>query len=181
MRWKVAIEFRLLAWWVDHPVRSARRDRSMYETSGRRSATRRRSGYDLSRDSRTTNHAELNDSEAGHTNRDENPNVAWMVRNEWSQSLKGYVLIGIAPPELTLVPWHSGKIRASKSAFETGQSTSKSENGSRRKSLSKGTTFALFVAQKVSPKVSPTPKTTQGRECGLVLNHFATLSCVESG
>lgn len=104
-----------------------------------------------------------------------------MVSNEWSQSLKGYVLIGIAPPELTLVPWHSGKIRASKSAFETGQSTYKSENGPRRKSLTKGVTFALFATQKVSPKVSPTPETTQGRERGLVLSGFATLSCVESG
>lgn len=51
----------------------------------------------------------------------------------------------------------------------------------RRKSVKMGNTFALFVAQKVSPKVSPTPETTQGRECGLVLKCFATLSCVESG
>jgi hypothetical protein len=51
----------------------------------------------------------------------------------------------------------------------------------RRKLLTKGTTFALFVAQKVSPKVSPTPEMTQGRERCLVLSYFATLSCVESG
>lgn len=67
------------------------------------------------------------------------------------------------------------------SAYEAGQTTFNQEIGPRRKSLTKGTTFALFVAQKVSPKVSPTPETTQGRERGIVLSDFATLSCVESG
>lgn len=147
----------------------------------RRSATCRRTGYVLSRDSRTTNHAEPYESKAGHTNRDENPTVAWQVRNERSQSLKGHGPIRIASTERTLVPWSSGRIRASKSAFETGQTTSNLESGPRRKSLTKGVTFALFAAQKVSPKVSPTPEMTQGRKRGLVLSDFATMSCVESG
>jgi hypothetical protein len=65
--------------------------------------------------------------------------------------------------------------------ISTHENNLNQRSGPRRKSLTKGTTFALFVAQKVSPKVSPTPETTQGRECGLVLTCFATLSCVESG
>lgn len=68
----------------------------------RRSATCRRTGYVLSRDSRTTNHAEPYESKAGHTNRDQNPIVAWQVRNERSQLLKGDGPIGIAPTELTV-------------------------------------------------------------------------------